>query len=359
MLKRIMYKEFLLFLTSTLIAVFTVLIILSSPDNVVAGTLYKWTDHKGETHITDYPPTEGEARDVQSVEAEEIPEEPVAQQEPVEQTSAPPGDFEEMINELLRVIRQGSGNGKLPPDADPLEGIDPQTVLEMTEGEFPVELAEPMMGILGAAGTMLMIVSFAISLFINLYLMLCTYLIARKTGVSYAWMSWIPVLNIFPIFGAAGYSWWVGPVVLLLPLLLFIPVMLFPPAGAILSFLMAIGLIIFFIYMWTKICESLNVTKLAAILIIVPLFNFLIISYLAFKKETHLEGFQRLRPAIVTLIVFIVLTGIYSVITPIYIMPQMNSIFMSISERIDKEMTGHIFMPEPGKEELPDSNHEQ
>lgn len=59
---------------------------------------------------------------------------------------------------------------------------------------------------LGAFGAMFSIFSLALYLFYSF----CLYLLAKKLGEQYAWMAFVPVLNIVLMLRMAGMSlWWI------------------------------------------------------------------------------------------------------------------------------------------------------
>jgi hypothetical protein len=270
---------------------------LLSINTAHSKTFYKWIDKRGHTHITDYPPPEGEAIKIEEFEAEER---------------------EESLQEKIQSLMESGGM-----DTGDVE-LTPEELFQLSEGEFPFQLSEPMLQMLSVFGTALSIISFALSLLMNLMLALCIYLIARKTGVSYAWMAWVPILNMFPLFGAAGYRWYVGLLVILVPVVALIPGFFIPPLMVIITIAVAIGLFVFFINLWMRICENLATSKWLGLLIIVPFVNLFLPPYLAFKKEPALEGVRKLRPALITLIVFVVLVLVYTFAAP-HFMPQQFS----------------------------------
>jgi magnesium-transporting ATPase (P-type) len=111
-----------------------------------------------------------------------------------------------------------------------------------------------------ASGFMLIFVLIGIALYV--YYALSMYLIAKKLNVAEAWMSWIPILNLWPFLTSAGKPcWWV--------LLLFIPIVN----------------ILIIIYLWMCICENLGRNKWLGLLTLVPVVNLVLPGVLAFSKS--------------------------------------------------------------------------
>ncbi|MEJ2183893.1 MAG: DUF5684 domain-containing protein [Nitrospirota bacterium] len=100
-----------------------------------------------------------------------------------------------------------------------------------------------------------------------LYFSFCQFVIARKLGVPLAWFSFIPILNFWPLVGAAGKPWW-------WVLLLFIPL---------------VNLILI-IYIWVLVTENMGKNKFLGLLILVPVVNFFYPLFLALAKPPSAEG---------------------------------------------------------------------
>jgi hypothetical protein len=318
-----------------IIVLLCIVFILSFSTDVSSKTLYKWIDKKGVIHLTDYPPSENEATQVKEIEVKEQiqPQEKI----PTDTQDLPKPDQQQPLDTAL------------PPDLDQLQDIDLDELMKMSDGDMPFPITDEMIQLLEVAGTAIFILSFALSIFINLYLALCLYLIARKTEVSYAWMAFVPILNIFPLFGAAGYRWHLVLLIMLAVILSLLPSFFLPQLALIITFVMAIALFIFFINLWMKICENLGTSKWLGLLIIIPFINIFLPSYLAFKKETSWDGVRRLRPAVITLIVFLIIVGAYAISAPYVIMPQVKEMLSTLSgSSVQEEGTGIVIMPESG-----------
>ncbi len=110
-----------------------------------------------------------------------------------------------------------------------------------------------------AGGLMMIVVLVGIAFYV--YYSLCMYLIAKKLNVAEAWMSWVPLLNLWPFASSAGKPcWWA--------ILLFIPFVN----------------IIVIVYLWICICENLGRNKWLGLLTLVPVANLVLPGYLAFSK---------------------------------------------------------------------------
>ena len=95
-----------------------------------------------------------------------------------------------------------------------------------------------------------------------IYPALCFWLIARKVGVDYGWMAWIPVLQLYLLCRLSGKSGlWV--------LLCLIPF---------------VGFIFILVLLW-KLPAALGVKSGARFLIIVPFIDLIYLGYLAFRTE--------------------------------------------------------------------------
>lgn len=115
-------------------------------------------------------------------------------------------------------------------------------------------------GIIAAIG----MVGFVISLVVYLYFAWCLYTMAKKTSTPYAWMAWIPVLNIFLFVKVAGKSyWWI--ILLLIPLVNIVAMIL----------------------LYMSIAERLRHPSWLGVLMIIPVVNLVIPGYLAFATGTE------------------------------------------------------------------------
>jgi hypothetical protein len=85
--------------------------------------------------------------------------------------------------------------------------------------------------------------------------------IAHKTNTENAWLAWIPIANIFLLCSIANKSFlWI--------LILFVPF---------------VGGIVFTIIVWGGVAEACSKPSWLGILMLLPLVNFVIVTYLAFS----------------------------------------------------------------------------
>ncbi len=95
-----------------------------------------------------------------------------------------------------------------------------------------------------------------------LYFSLCLYQIARKLGISGAWMAWVPIFQILTLLASASKpGWWI--------ILFFVPV---------------VNLFIQ-IYIWMCVSENLGRNMWLGLLMLVPVVNIVYLGMLAFSKE--------------------------------------------------------------------------
>lgn len=107
-------------------------------------------------------------------------------------------------------------------------------------------------------GGMAVPVIFGVALY--LYVAICLYALARKTGTNHAWMAWIPVLNVYLLCTIGGKpGWWTA--------LLFIPVVN----------------VFFAILVFMAIAEARSKPYWWGVLIAIPLIRAVVPGYLAFS----------------------------------------------------------------------------
>lgn len=248
--------------------------------DTASATLYRWTDHKGQVHITDYPPSEEEMKK-NSLEVLEEPEVALRFDKTLIDTviAYSPATFR-------KIRKQG---------------------IQLSEKIF-LELRS-------MRNANKRLISGLVLLF-HLYYALCLYLVCRKTGVTFAWLAWIPFFNIFPLLNSAGKPLWWG-VLFLAPYAVFVPIInsnMF--AVLILLLLCALNLYLF-IRVWMRVCINFWISKWFSLVVFLPLVQFLPLSYFAFKREPHRDDIRRLRPAVIMLICFLVMSiALYVVVFP-------------------------------------------
>ncbi len=262
-----------------------------------AKTVYKWTDSKGEVHLTDYPPEQaGNQTPVEAIDVKEIER----RIERVKEPALPP-EAEAALGELTRELAAAFGS------SGPVPGGEIPGAEEMQK-QMAGFFASPEMGLFQSMNVKMMTAVVAIALFFHLLYSLSLYLICRKIQVPHAWTAWIPTLNFIPTVQAAGLSaWWSLP--LLVPLLNYIPGVPTNPVVVILLFAVLLFNLVFFVVLWVRICGNLWISKWWGLLILLPPLFFILLGYLAFKEEPEERTVAWLRPAMATLALFGVLTA--------------------------------------------------
>jgi len=256
-------------------------------------TLYRWTDQQGQVHITDYPPLEGQAvpGSLKSVDSKNVPLD--KRTAPAETRDFPLSDLKKLEN-----IEQDS--------AELIEGMKRE--LDLT-GLDQASLARYISLFRNHFSAMVILVSVTSLLFHFLYA-LPLYLISRKMALSYAWTSWIPVINIFPLVGSARLPLWLG-FLFLLPVLSSIPVLGSSNLFLLIILLVSLVDIVLVVVIWMKICGNLWVNRWAGLLILLPILQFTLPWYLALKTDPeHLvrSDIRRLRTGMIALVVFAALS---------------------------------------------------
>lgn len=262
---------------STLIFITILITSCLSVRTTRAKTYYQWTDKTGRVHITDHQPSSGEAVSVKEVEAKER--------------------LPERLRGLIGSQKMGVGD------------VGVLSLLERLKGIVPAELS------VGDTNALTVVAQF---LFMLLFFNLCLYLIARRTHVSYAWLSWIPPASVFPFVGAAGYSWYIGLFFIATPILaLALAFYIHSVVFVVVDISVAVmALIVFDIICWMRICANLRSSKWLGLLTIVPYIQFLIFPYLAFKEQPVIKGVCRLRPTVITLIVWVGCVAAFAMLSP-------------------------------------------
>ncbi len=235
-----------------LIIVFLFVVQLISPRNAASEKLYKWTDKRGATHITDYPPPDTEKREGPVVVIEEEPE--LKLDRTIVYTVGP--FLSAKAKRLLGRLREG------------LRALS----------DIP------------SRGTAFILPFIGIPVVLHLYYALCLYLFSRKLGVSSAWLAWVPALNVFPLVSAAEKPWWWG-MLFLLPLSGLIPMLYFNIYMVAALFVVIIVDFVLCSIVWMRICANLRINRWLGLLIFVPLAQLVLIGYLAFKREPQEETY--------------------------------------------------------------------
>src|SRR5690349_710618 len=113
-----------------------------------------------------------------------------------------------------------------------------------------------------ATGVSLIMILFGLAVGLALYVFFCYCYkrICEKTGNDPGILIWIPILQLIPLFRAAGMSAW-------MILLMLIPIVN----------------IVIFVMMWVKICSALGKTPWLVIMLFIPIVNIIFVPYLAFS----------------------------------------------------------------------------
>ncbi len=99
---------------------------------------------------------------------------------------------------------------------------------------------------------------------IYIYSAYCLYIIAQKTNTPYAWMAWVPILNLALIIMIAGKSlWWL--------LALLVPF---------------VNLIVA-IWLWAKVAEVRNRPWWWGILMLINPVNLVLLWFMAFREPKN------------------------------------------------------------------------
>ncbi len=297
---------------------FLVFLLFEKP--VDAKTVYKWTDSKGEVHLTDYPPEQtGTETPVEAIDVKEIERRIERVKEPI----LPP-EADAALQELTRNLAAAMGSAASVPSE---EGPSPEEMQQQLAGWF----ASPQMGLFQMMSAKLFTAVVALGLFVHLLYSLSLYLICRKLEVPHPWLSWIPTVNFIPTVQAAGLSiWWSLP--LLAPLLSYIPGFSTSTILSLLLFVVVLFDLFFFVVLWIRICGNLWISRWWGLLILLPPLFLILLGYLAFKEEPEERSVPTLRPAMVTLAVFAVLTaGAYVGLKKVVMPRMMNEMEQQLS----------------------------
>lgn len=102
----------------------------------------------------------------------------------------------------------------------------------------------------------------------------CQYIIAKKINTKYAWFSWVPGISAIYLLYMAKFQWWLIVIMIVAAILGG-----FDKHLTILNLVTAIG----FIYAYSRICEFRSRPKWWGILFIIPIVNYVMLWYLAFR----------------------------------------------------------------------------
>ncbi len=200
---------------------------------------------------------------------------------------------------------QDSQSVRPPSVAGPLAGLPfPGGALNLPHpGSMPPFPPGQMLALLGLFSGTMLVLPVAIGLFFYFFQSLCLYLIARKLGVPNAGLAWVPIANVHTMVCAAGKSW-VWTALLLAPMLSAIPLLLIP------CIIIALVDIVLFAMIWMAICSRMGLSKWLGLVIYVPLLQFVLLAFLAFKPEITQAPYSLKRVLLITLVVYLALTAL-------------------------------------------------
>ncbi len=299
-----------------------------------ATVLYKWTDKKGQVHITDYPPPADEEAEEESIE--ELTEEKrtvpqsAPQKEEFKNTPSQQPETPSVQEEIERILKkefeqlqkkksdqkpEAVPQRRLPSMPKQQPAIPPQTKIPSATGLMFLMM-----------GTGMMIFLVALALLMYFYFSLTSYMICKKLGISYAWLVWVPVpvANFIPIVKASGKPlWWI--------LILFAPSFLgLLGANAIvgvLSLVMGLAAIVLVVIIWMGITENLGLNKWAGLLILVPVVQLVFVGYLAYKSESAEKQIDTKKPTLIAAAVFIIIVIAISALFYLTVPPLLRESF--------------------------------
>jgi hypothetical protein len=295
-----------------------------------SGVLYKWVDKQGQIHITDYPPPEEELQaepaKIETKEKKAITESPAKTQQPeiLLDFEPPPEPPEPEVIKQPPIKEERAPSEKTPPIVfKPQKGA--QKKFKLPTGNY--------LGLFMFGGMTVIVFIIAFTLLLYFFYSLCLYLISKKLEVSYAWLSWVPLLQIFPFIEAARKPlWWV--VFFLIPGVLgfFSSSFLF----WILSIIASIVAFIVGVILWMSITENLGLNKWLGLLAFVPLVQLFYMGYIAFKSEPEREVSIK-RPLLISLGVYLLLVIIIAAVFNYIVMPALTKAIKTGLESTIKE----------------------
>lgn len=234
-----------------------------------ALSFYKWVDEKGQLHVTDSPPP---SKTQPESSSEPVPAKPAA---PAPVPSAVPRTAE--TRTIPSTATKPSSTAAVPATSPSVTASSAATSSTPSAAVSPAPVPVPAPArpsaprtrelpvseedIKALAGGLLM-VFVVVGLVFYVYYSFCMYRIAKKLNVAEAWMSWVPILNLWPFLSSAGKPcWWV--------ILLFVPLVNF----------------FVIIYLWMCICENLGRNKWLGLLVLLDGGTILLPGILAFSGK--------------------------------------------------------------------------
>jgi hypothetical protein len=238
-----------------------------------ADKLYKWTDKKGNEHITDYPPPEENLKKG-SLKVEEEP-------------GIKPRFDKSFIKDIV--------------------AYSPALFRKFREKS--IQASDRFFHAFRSLDTSVKLALFGFMLLFQMYYSLCLYLICRKTGVSYAWLSWLPFINILPLLNSAGKPlWWFF--FFIAPCSVFVTKINSSMYAVSVLVCILILAVVLFVRVWMRVFINFWINKWYGLLMLLPIIQFIPMSYCAFKPEPHRDDIRRLRTAVIALFGFFFILGL-------------------------------------------------
>lgn len=230
------------------------------------SAIYKWVDEKGNIHLSDapmpsQPPKEEPVPSKEVQKPAEPPKEVKTQQKLAipEKKEAPLPTPTKEVQKLVNTLDALTKSAVKPEPQQVLNAppVFPKIPPAEPTPAIPLPLVVQLMGIF--AGMMLLFLVIGLGFYV--YISLCYYLIARKLNVSFPWLAWIPIAQVWTVVASAGRPWW-------WLLLLLIP----------------IANLFIIVYLYMCITENLGRNKWLGLLFLLPVINFIFLGILAFSK---------------------------------------------------------------------------
>ncbi len=233
-----------------------------------AFSFYKWIDDQGQLHVTDSPPP-SKNPEPSLGPAPAKPEAPAQVPVAAPQTAG--------TRTVPLILAKPSPTATVPAtgpsltaspaaaNSTPAAAVSPAPAPVPEPARLaaprPRELPVPEKKMRALAGSLLMVVAVVLLVF-YVYYSFCMFRIAKKLEVAEAWMSWVPVLNLWPFASSAGKPcWWA--------ILLFIPLVNF----------------FVLIYLWMCISENLGRNKWLGLLVLVDGGTIILPGVMAFSAK--------------------------------------------------------------------------
>jgi hypothetical protein len=168
-------------------------------------------------------------------------------------------------------------------------------------------------------GGYLFVAGMAAALLTYMVFALFLYLIARKLAVPSAWVAWVPIAQVHTMVAAAGKPWW-WTALLLVPLLSWVPIL-----GLAAALFTLVDLVLV-VLVWMAVCRRLGENKWLGVLFLLPVVQWLLMGYLALKREPKAPSYSPARIMMATGGVFVVMVaGLWGVVT-FLVMPQLSTV---------------------------------